>query len=108
MCPVDNNRSHPDKHPASDSTSMQDRPMTYRNIRTNSDRESLTGMHYTVVLNIRPVTDHDPVLISTDNCAKPDPDLFSDRNIPDDSGISGSKKRHAGDLNIHTHNNIGN
>jgi hypothetical protein len=87
---------------------MQDRPMAYRDISTDSDRETFAGMHHTVVLNIRPVTDYDPVLIGPDNCAKPDPDLLPDRNIPYDSGISGSKKRHAGDLNIHTHNNIGN
>jgi hypothetical protein len=87
---------------------MQDRPMPDRHVITNGDRKSFACMHYAIILNIRPVPDHDPVPVSPDNSAKPDSYLFSDSDIANDRCIAGYKKRHAGDLNINMHNNIGN
>ena len=82
--------------------------MTDRYVITYGDRKSFAGMHYAIILNIRPVPDHDSVLVGTDNRAKPDPYMISDRDITGDRCIAGHKKRRAGDQNIHMHNTIGN
>jgi hypothetical protein len=75
---------------------------------TEGNRKTFARVHYAIILNIRPVPDNNPVPVSSDNSAKPYSYLFSDSDIANDRCIAGYKKRHAGDLNIHMHNNIGN
>jgi hypothetical protein len=65
-------------------------------------------MDYTIILNIGPIPDDNPVLIGTDNSAKPYTNMISYSNITCHCCIAGHKKRRAGDRNIHTHNTIEN
>lgn len=87
---------------------MEDRPVPYRHVAADEHRVADAGMDHAVVLDVGTVPDHDPVLVCTDHRPEPDPHLTADRDIAGDRCIAGCKQRLAGELPIHTHNNIGN
>jgi hypothetical protein len=65
-------------------------------------------MHNTIILDVRPVSYDDAILVRPDNSAKPDTYLFSESDAPDYGSIIRFEQGRAGDLSIHMHNNIGN
>ncbi len=69
--------------------------------------ETRAGMDDTVVLDIRPVTDDNPVLVGPDDRPKPDPDIPANGYFTNYCRIGSTPERSALGLRIHTHNTIG-
>jgi hypothetical protein len=107
-CAIQYDRTHSYEHLIGYRTTMQDRPMTDRDIPAKGYRKTPAGMHNAVILDIGPVPDNNPVLISPHYGPEPDTDLLSYRDRAGNGCIAGHEQRLTGDLCIHTHNNIGN
>ena len=91
LCTVEDDCPHADQDPVVDRAAMQDCAVTDGYITTYRDRKTFAGMDYTIILDIGPIPDDNPVLIGTDDSAKPYPNMISDSNITRDCSIPAIK-----------------
>jgi hypothetical protein len=87
MGPVEHDCAHADEHPVIDPAPVEDCPVAYGHVVSDECREPFARMDNTIVLDIRAITDHDPVLVSPDHGPEPDSHVTADRDIAYDRGI---------------------